>query len=127
MPRMKRILFVLLFAALSSAAYGIDQPYVYPQTVGTTASSVLPANPARKQIFFHNPNASATVAVCPAVSRKDGSAITCAVNGAGSRARDFGSILRLLQSGNIRSYATWVVFGAVALIFVMGMREVMFR
>jgi len=57
----------------------------------------------------------------------DAGLIDGAVNGAGSRARDFGSILRLLQSGNIRSYATWVVFGAVALIFVMGMREVMFK
>jgi NADH-quinone oxidoreductase subunit L len=38
------------------------------------------------------------------------------VNGVGARARDVGSVLRLLQSGNIRSYATWVLFGSVALI-----------
>ena len=42
-------------------------------------------------------------------------------NGIGSRARDIGGILRLLQSGNIRSYATWVVFGSVLLIVAMGM------
>jgi len=35
------------------------------------------------------------------------------VNGAGSRARDLGNLLRLIQSGNIRSYATWVLFGSV--------------
>ena len=41
-------------------------------------------------------------------------------NGIGSRARDIGGVLRLLQSGNIRSYATWVVFGSVLLIVAMG-------
>ena len=35
------------------------------------------------------------------------------VNGVGKRARGIGNILRLLQSGNIRSYAAWVVLGSV--------------
>jgi NADH-quinone oxidoreductase subunit L len=39
----------------------------------------------------------------------------------GARCRDVGSVLRLLQSGNIRSYATWVLFGSVALILAMGL------
>ena len=43
------------------------------------------------------------------------------VNGVGARCRDVGSVLRLLQSGNIRSYATWVLFGSVALILAMGL------
>ena len=43
------------------------------------------------------------------------------VNGVGARCRDVGSLLRLLQSGNIRSYATWVLFGSVALIVAMGL------
>jgi NADH-quinone oxidoreductase subunit L len=38
------------------------------------------------------------------------------VNGVGAAARNTGSVLRLLQSGGVRSYATWVLFGAVALI-----------
>jgi len=42
------------------------------------------------------------------------------VNGAGTQSQGIGSILRLLQSGNIRSYATWVLVGAVALIVAMG-------
>ncbi|HTS63823.1 MAG TPA: NADH-quinone oxidoreductase subunit L [Candidatus Acidoferrales bacterium] len=42
------------------------------------------------------------------------------VNGVGGRARDIGSAFRLLQSGNIRSYAAWVLFGGVAVIVVMG-------
>jgi len=29
-------------------------------------------------------------------------------------------LLRLMQSGNIRSYATWVLFGSVVLILAMG-------
>ena len=42
------------------------------------------------------------------------------VNGVGARARDVGRLLRLPQSGNVRSYATWVLAGAVAVIVVMG-------
>jgi NADH-quinone oxidoreductase subunit L len=38
------------------------------------------------------------------------------VNGTGSRARNLGSVLRLIQSGNIRSYATWVLLGSLAVI-----------
>ena len=42
------------------------------------------------------------------------------VNGVGTHARGIGSVLRLLQSGNIRSYATWVLFGSVVLIVAIG-------
>jgi len=42
------------------------------------------------------------------------------VNGVGTESKGVGSILRLLQSGNIRSYATWVVIGAVAVIVAIG-------
>jgi NADH-quinone oxidoreductase subunit L len=41
------------------------------------------------------------------------------VNGAGSQTRNLGSLLRRLQTGSIRSYAAWVVFGSVAVIFAM--------
>jgi NADH-quinone oxidoreductase subunit L len=37
-----------------------------------------------------------------------------AVNGVGLRARGIGRVLRLLQSGYIRSYATWVLLGSLA-------------
>ena len=43
------------------------------------------------------------------------------VNGIGARSKDVGGVLRLLQSGNIRSYAAWVLFGSVVLIIAMGM------
>ena len=42
------------------------------------------------------------------------------VNGFGSRSRGIGNILRLLQSGNIRSYAAWVVLGSVLLLLAIG-------
>ncbi len=50
----------------------------------------------------------------------DAGAIDGAVNGIGARAQDVGGVLRLLQSGNIRSYATWVLFGSVLVIVAMG-------
>jgi NADH-quinone oxidoreductase subunit L len=43
------------------------------------------------------------------------------VNGVGRRAGNIGSGLRTLQSGNIRSYAAWVVLGSVIVIIWMGM------
>jgi NADH-quinone oxidoreductase subunit L len=43
------------------------------------------------------------------------------VNGVGTQSRGIGGWLRRLQSGNIRSYATWVVVGAVGLLIAMGL------
>jgi NADH-quinone oxidoreductase subunit L len=45
------------------------------------------------------------------------------VNGVGTQSKQIGDILKLFQSGNIRSYATWVVLGSVALLIVMGVME----
>jgi NADH-quinone oxidoreductase subunit L len=44
------------------------------------------------------------------------------VNGIGRRSRNVGGVLRRLQSGNIRSYAAWVVLGSVIVIIFMGIR-----
>jgi NADH-quinone oxidoreductase subunit L len=44
-----------------------------------------------------------------------------AANGVGERARDIGGVLRLFQSGDIRSYATWVLFGSVIVIVAMSL------
>ncbi|MFY9751872.1 MAG: hypothetical protein WAJ92_04480, partial [Candidatus Acidiferrales bacterium] len=43
----------------------------------------------------------------------DAGLIDGTVNGVGYVARESGSEARKLQSGNARSYATWVVIGAV--------------
>ena len=50
----------------------------------------------------------------------DVAVIDGAVNGAGNRARGIGGVLKQVQSGNIRSYAAWVLLGSVVLLFVMG-------
>jgi NADH-quinone oxidoreductase subunit L len=42
------------------------------------------------------------------------------VNGTGTTARGVGGILRRLQSGNVRSYATWVLAGSVLVIVALG-------
>jgi NADH-quinone oxidoreductase subunit L len=42
------------------------------------------------------------------------------VNGVGAFARKVGGGLRLIQSGNIRSYAAWVLLGSVAVIVALG-------
>jgi NADH-quinone oxidoreductase subunit L len=51
----------------------------------------------------------------------DAGGIDGAVNNVGSSAKGIGSVLRLIQSGNIRSYATWVVCGSVILIVAIGL------
>jgi len=55
-----------------------------------------------------------------ALERRGRGLIDGAANGVGARARNVGSLLRLIQSGNIRSYATWVLFGSVVLIVTVG-------
>ena len=40
----------------------------------------------------------------------------CRLTASATRARGIGGVLRLLQSGNIRSYAAWVVIGSVLVI-----------
>jgi NADH-quinone oxidoreductase subunit L len=44
-----------------------------------------------------------------------------AVNGVGSQSKGIGNWLKLLQSGSIRSYATWIVLGSVAVLIAMGL------
>jgi len=50
----------------------------------------------------------------------DAGLIDGTVNGVGQRSRGIGSILRLIQSGNIRSYAAWVVLGSIVLLIAIG-------
>ena len=46
---------------------------------------------------------------------------TAGVNGLGRAVRGWGAILRHLQSGSIRNYATWVLAGCLIVIFAMGL------
>jgi NADH-quinone oxidoreductase subunit L len=50
----------------------------------------------------------------------DAGLIDGTVNGVGARSRGMGSILRLLQSGNIRTYAAWVVLGSILVLIAIG-------
>jgi NADH-quinone oxidoreductase subunit L len=43
------------------------------------------------------------------------------VNGVGHRSRGVGNIFKLLQSGSIRTYAGWVVFGSIIVIIAIGL------
>jgi NADH-quinone oxidoreductase subunit L len=51
----------------------------------------------------------------------DAGLIDGAVNGVASRSQALGGLLKCFQSGNIRSYATWVVFGSVVLVVALGL------
>jgi NADH-quinone oxidoreductase subunit L len=55
----------------------------------------------------------------------DSAVIDGSVNGVGALARGIGGMLRLFQSGNVRSYAAWVLFGSVVLIGAAFFRELL--
>jgi NADH-quinone oxidoreductase subunit L len=54
----------------------------------------------------------------------DAGAIDGTVNGVGKTARNIGNLLRHAQSGYIRSYAGWVVAGAILVVIVIGLAGV---
>ena len=51
----------------------------------------------------------------------DDAVIDGTVNGVGARARNLGGLLRRFQSGNIRSYAAWVLAGSVLAIVALAL------
>ena len=51
----------------------------------------------------------------------DAGLIDGTVNGIGRRSRGVGNVLRLLQSGNIRGYAAWVLVGSLLVIIYIGL------
>lgn len=84
---LKRLIAALLFVGLAAPAFAQTPPYTYPQTIGTASTSILPANPGRKKLVFHNPNDTAKIAVCPVgptrVAGGSAALIVAAINGAG--------------------------------------------
>jgi hypothetical protein len=85
---MKRLAAALLFTGLALPAIAQQvPPYTYPQTIGTSSTSILAANPSRKKLIFHNPNDTAKIAVCPVgPTRAPGGSpalIVAVINGAG--------------------------------------------
>ena len=77
---------LLLLLAGVAGTHAQVPPYVYAVTLGTTSTQVLPVNPARKRVIFVNPNATASVAVCPSgPSRNTNVNVTAIINGAGCK------------------------------------------
>ena len=92
MTNLKRLAVALFILCIAGAAFAQQvPPYTYPQTLGTSSVTVLPVNPARKKIVFHNPNATALLAVCPVGPTRmpssppgpAGAPVVAAINGAG--------------------------------------------
>jgi flavoprotein len=84
---MRKLVALPLLLAGAMSAFAQVPPYVYPVTLGTSSVQILPVNPERKRLFFHNPNATALVAVCPVGPARvtGGVAVVAAINGAGCR------------------------------------------
>jgi hypothetical protein len=84
---LKRFLpaIIAAFALFGPASAQSVPPFApaSPTTVGTSSIQVLAYNPARRRVIFFNPNPTAILAFCPALTR-GGAALTCAVNGTGS-------------------------------------------
>ena len=85
---MKRLAVALAAFCLCASAFAQQiPPFTYPQTLGTSSVTVLPVNPARKKVIFHNPNATALIAVCPVGPSRavpfSPTLIVAAINGAG--------------------------------------------
>jgi NADH-quinone oxidoreductase subunit L len=122
---------MLEYIAIAAGLVGIGLAYLIYMVKPGMADSIAGALKAPYQLvynkYFVDEIYDATV-VKPLVAGSrvvlwkgvDAGLIDGSVNGVGARARDVGSLLRMLQSGNVRSYAAWVLAGSVALILVMG-------
>jgi NADH-quinone oxidoreductase subunit L len=122
---------MLMYISVFAGFAGIGLAYVmYVRKAGMADSLVetfkAPYTLVYNKYFVDEVYSAAVVRPIVAGSRivlwkgVDAGLIDGIVNAVGARCRDVGSVLRLLQSGNIRSYATWVLFGSVALLFAMG-------
>src|SRR5882757_6903905 len=85
---MKRLAVLILgFVCMALPAHAQTPPFTYPLTIGTSSVTVLPANPGRKKVIFHNPNDTAKIAVCPVGPTRavggSASLIVAVINGAG--------------------------------------------
>jgi|GEM_PF-3899415 len=84
---MKRSLVALLATCLATPALAQAPPFTYPQTIGTSSASILPADNSRKKLIFHNPNDAAKIAVCPVgpnrLANSSAALIVAVINGAG--------------------------------------------
>jgi hypothetical protein len=86
---MKRWLLAFIALVLGTAGALAQQlpPFTYPQTIGTSSTSILAANTLRRKLLFHNPNDQAKIAVCPIgpnrTAQSSQALVVAAINGAG--------------------------------------------
>jgi NADH-quinone oxidoreductase subunit L len=123
--------FTLVIIGTSAGLLGILLAYVMyilrPGTADSLAGSVSGLYKLVYNKYFVDEIYDATV-VHPVVAGSrsvlwkfaDAGVIDGIVNGVGSASQGVGNALRRMQSGNIRSYATWVLFGGVMVIVAMG-------
>jgi len=122
---------MLEYAAMAAGFLGIGIAYLVYIAKPGTADAIVSAIKAPYTLvynkYFVDEIYDATV-IKPVVAGSrtvlwkgvDAGLIDGIVNGVGKTAREVGGVLRLMQSGNIRSYAAWVLMGSVLLIAVMG-------
>src|ERR1700722_19729711 len=80
--------------AAHAQSQSLMPPFDYNPTLSTTPVQVLPLDPVRRRIVFHNPSATTLIAFCPPGVTRAGVTFTCAVNGAGSiTLRPYGSYI----------------------------------
>ena len=120
----------LMLISVASGVIGIMVAWLLyvarPAMAGSLASTFKPLYQLLYNKYFVDEIYDATV-VEPLVGGSrvvlwkgvDAGLIDGSVNGVGSLSRRVGGVLRLLQSGNIRSYATWILFGSVVAIVAM--------
>jgi hypothetical protein len=81
----------------------MSAPIPYAITVGTVSTQILPAGGAiSRQLFFYNPSASASVAICPTPDN-NGNALAAVLNGAGSFTLGPGQYIYVGMKTNVAS------------------------
>jgi NADH-quinone oxidoreductase subunit L len=112
------------------AAGGLFVAYLFYYKKPLTAASYAAKNPTLYRIVsnkFYVDEIYQAIIVTPLLvfsrlilgTLVDGGFINGSGYGAGAATRGLGSLVRRIQSGNIRSYAGWLALGAAAVIIVM--------
>jgi NADH-quinone oxidoreductase subunit L len=121
-----------VYVSIAAGVGGIALAFLFyvvaPSLPDAIANAFRPAYTLVYNKYFVDEFYDATV-VNPAIDGSrtllwrgaDVTVIDGAVNGIGKTARAVGGVLKLAQSGYIRSYAAWLVAGSIAVIFVMAL------
>lgn len=106
------------------ATIPVTSPKGWAITVGTASIQALPGAKSRTRIIFHNPNATALIAVCPEANGSNANPLPAVINGAGSFtilpgamldiSRDKGEVLdaafNIIANGGGASATIWEFF-----------------